>query len=193
MQFGRSIISIMYSASWYTYHLCKINTIGSSGDVFPNLSAGAHSMNVRFTPAGSCDSFALQPAINFTIVEPTPAPTTGPSKITNIVAARIWQVIWHPIVTVSISGSVSVDGNTATITLNSNVDGVFQCSLDGGAFANCMVFILCIPLLSYPFVQRWIRRYIHWIIRWCTYHECPIYSWWIISNVKPSAIEIFNW
>ena len=44
----------------------------------------------------------------------------------------------------SINGSVSVDGNTATITLNNNFDGVFQCSLDGGAFKNCMVIIICV-------------------------------------------------
>lgn len=90
----------------------------SSGDVFPNLSVGTHRMNVQFTPAGSCEAFALQPAINISIAAPTPAPTTRP-------------------ITVSINGSVSVDGNTATITLNNNFDGVFQCSLDGGAFENC--------------------------------------------------------
>ena len=129
------------------YHLCKFNIIGSSGDVFPNLSAGAHSINFQFTPAGSCDAFPLQLVIKFSIAQPTPAPTTRPSK-TSIVQEYIWRMIWHPIATVSIMGSVTVDENTATITLNSNLDGVFQCSLDGGAFENCMVFILCVLLLA---------------------------------------------
>ena len=44
------------------------------------------------------------------------------------------------IVRVSINGSVSVNGNAATITLNNNFDGVFQCRLDGGSFQNCMIY-----------------------------------------------------
>ena len=34
------------------------------------------------------------------------------------------------------SGSIS--GNDFTITLTANVDGEFECSLDGGSFQQCM-------------------------------------------------------
>ena len=48
-----------------------------------------------------------------------------------------------------INGSVSVSGNAATITLNNNFDGVFQCSLDGGDFKNCMfMYMYCVCFIS---------------------------------------------
>ena len=72
---------VQFILMYTDYCLYKINTIGSSGDVFPNLSVGTHRMNVQFTPAGSCEAFALQPAINISIAAPTPAPTTRPSKM----------------------------------------------------------------------------------------------------------------
>jgi len=33
--------------------------------------------------------------------------------------------------------SVTFGGNDATVTLNSNSEGVFECSLDGGSFEQC--------------------------------------------------------
>ena len=74
------------------------------------------------------------------------------------------------IVRVAINGSVSVSGNAATITLNNNFNGVFQCSLDGGSFANCMIYMCASCLLHQFFIQRSIGRYIYWIIGWLTYH-----------------------
>ena len=44
--------------------------IGSSGDVFPNLSAGSHSINVRFTPDGYCQPLMQELTLNFTISTP---------------------------------------------------------------------------------------------------------------------------
>ena len=38
-------------------------------------------------------------------------------------------------------GSVSVDGDTATIALSSNTKGTFKCSLDEAPFQQCMVYI----------------------------------------------------
>ena len=37
------------------------------------------------------------------------------------------------------TGSVSTVGDTATLILDANVDGMFVCSLDGGAFQPCTV------------------------------------------------------
>ena len=76
----------------YSYCLYHINIIGSSGDVFPNLSVGSHTMNVQFTPAESCEAFALEPTINIDIVEPTAAPTTT-SKLYVAVSVKTLHII----------------------------------------------------------------------------------------------------
>ena len=41
--------------------------IGSSGDVFPNLSVGSHTMTIRFTPDGYCQSLMDQLSLDFNI------------------------------------------------------------------------------------------------------------------------------
>ena len=40
---------------------------GSSGDVFPNLSPGSHTMNVRFTPDGYCQALTEELSLSFTV------------------------------------------------------------------------------------------------------------------------------
>ena len=52
-------------------HMCVILLlytyfIGSSGDVFQNLSFGSHTMNVRFTPHGYCQALMGEISLNFT-------------------------------------------------------------------------------------------------------------------------------
>ena len=39
--------------------------------------------------------------------------------------------------TAQVSGSTSVIGNTTTIMLDANVNGTYQCSVDGGPFEPC--------------------------------------------------------
>ena len=42
--------------------------IGSSGDVFQNLSVGFHTMNVRFTPDGYCQPLMGELSFGFTVI-----------------------------------------------------------------------------------------------------------------------------
>ena len=63
-----------------------INVTGSSGDVFPNLSVGSHSIDVQFTPDGSCEIFTLQPSISFIISAP-------PLKVNNQFKGRIVRML----------------------------------------------------------------------------------------------------
>ena len=39
-------------------------------------------------------------------------------------------------------GSVSVSGDTATVELYSNTEGIFMCSLDGAAFQQCTYLLI---------------------------------------------------
>ena len=75
MQPGWSSVSIMYIALCTHIYLCVyiLPFIGESGDVFPNLAAGSHTMDARFTPDGFCRS-AISLSLPFTIVS-VPSPT----------------------------------------------------------------------------------------------------------------------
>ena len=55
--------------------------IGSSGDVFPNLSVGSHTINVRFTPDGHCEPIMDQLSLDFNISMPS---TTSPRKSNSV-------------------------------------------------------------------------------------------------------------
>ena len=79
-----------------SYCLYHINILGSSGDVFPNLSVGSHTMNVKFAPAGLCESIVLELTIYINIIEPTAPPTT-PSKtyVTVSVKTCIFYMVSH--------------------------------------------------------------------------------------------------
>lgn len=44
------------------------------------------------------------------------------------------------------SGSVTVSGNTAMVTLTANVTGTFKCKLDDGVFETCMYMCVCVCL-----------------------------------------------
>lgn len=49
-----------------------------------------------------------------------------------------------------INGSSSISGDTATITLNANLKGTWQCRLDGGAPQSCMCELF-VTFLLYGF------------------------------------------
>ena len=67
----------MYIALCTCISLCayKLSFAGESGDVFPNLAVGSHTMDARFTPDGYCQP-ALSLSLPFTIVR-QPPPTPG--------------------------------------------------------------------------------------------------------------------
>ena len=56
-------------------HMCVILLlhifIGSSGDVFQNLSLGSHTMNVQLTPDGYCQALMQEISLDFTIFMPS--------------------------------------------------------------------------------------------------------------------------
>ena len=65
----------MYVARYIYIYVCisTLLLIGSSGDVFPNLSVGSHTINVRFTPDGHCQPIKDQISLNFNISMPSTA------------------------------------------------------------------------------------------------------------------------
>ena len=55
------------------------------------------------------------------------------------------NVLSHCLATdIFVNGSSSTSGDTATITLNANLKGTWECSLDGGPSESCMyeVFVM---------------------------------------------------
>ena len=112
----------------YSLHVCMnfslINFAGSSGNtLLPKLSAGIYFIVFRFTPTDSPDAFSISKERYFKI-EPTGYYYVQCTYSVNFL------FLAH--------GSVSVSGDTATIKLYSNTDGIFMCSLDGAAFQQCI-------------------------------------------------------
>ena len=117
---------------WYIHAKC---ITGPSGFMYTGLSVGSHTIEVMFTPDGSSQMIPFDSPFQFNI---SPAPTTIP--IGN------YYYCWHVTILSSLTlfqdatASVSVSGDTATITLTG--DGDFECMLDDGPFMPCKLVLL---------------------------------------------------